>query len=390
MLERAQAVGAVYRAANLHEEHFREVGAWVAQQLPKSKAAVAAAAAISPSRSQPEPPRPPCPPLFEGDYWLEETSRLFHILRRRPTMDPNGGQGAPNTPWQLCVTMLRTLMHHPMATPFNVPVDPVAMRAPRYFEIITSPMDLGTVNKKLKSGGYTYLAEVKREVEQVFINAKTYNPEAHQVMMMMPSISISILIDYRLLQVHQMALALEKVYRRELRAVVGKCLSGEGTAPPLLSACSSSSSLLSKDAPSVEEEPPQGEDEPELDVELLGRIRLGESLVTIPTTLAQGLAPSEETDPEVTAEAPRTGSWVFSRQLVAEVSRSVERMRDDLLVLHLQPPDNQQAADSAFQLPKRCRAYFSGMGVKFGDTTDPVSSNGGQGNVCRRPWDTPL
>jgi hypothetical protein len=40
------------------------------------------------------------------------------------------------------------LLKQPCAYIFNKPVDPVALKIPDYFNIITHPMDLGTVDKR--------------------------------------------------------------------------------------------------------------------------------------------------------------------------------------------------------------------------------------------------
>ncbi|CAN0111829.1 unnamed protein product, partial [Ectocarpus fasciculatus] len=65
---------------------------------------------------------------------------------------------------------------------FNDPVDPVHLNLPDYFEIITKPMDLGTVARKLAkegAGGYQEHEEFSADVQLVFDNAMKYNgPES--------------------------------------------------------------------------------------------------------------------------------------------------------------------------------------------------------------------
>ena len=53
-----------------------------------------------------------------------------------------------------CDSLLTRLMENPLATPFCVPVDPINHNAPNYLEIIQRPMDLGTVQTRLRSGHY--------------------------------------------------------------------------------------------------------------------------------------------------------------------------------------------------------------------------------------------
>ena len=53
-----------------------------------------------------------------------------------------------------CDSLLTSLMENPLATPFCVPVDPINHNAPNYLEIILRPMDLGTVQARLRDGHY--------------------------------------------------------------------------------------------------------------------------------------------------------------------------------------------------------------------------------------------
>lgn len=46
-------------------------------------------------------------------------------------------------------------MAHRSSWPFRVPVDPILHKVPNYFEIVKSPMDLRTMEKKLKNGEYS-------------------------------------------------------------------------------------------------------------------------------------------------------------------------------------------------------------------------------------------
>ncbi|TQD87849.1 hypothetical protein C1H46_026587 [Malus baccata] len=49
-----------------------------------------------------------------------------------------------------CSTILKTLMNNKESWPFNEPVDPVKLRIPDYFHIISHPMDLDMVKAKLQ------------------------------------------------------------------------------------------------------------------------------------------------------------------------------------------------------------------------------------------------
>lgn len=44
-----------------------------------------------------------------------------------------------------CYKLLKKVMNHQYAWPFNQPVDPIALGIPNYFDVIKEPMDLGTI-----------------------------------------------------------------------------------------------------------------------------------------------------------------------------------------------------------------------------------------------------
>ncbi|KAF9285687.1 hypothetical protein BGZ68_003650 [Mortierella alpina] len=58
---------------------------------------------------------------------------------------------------------------------FAVPVDPIALAIPTYFDIIKRPMDFGTIEKKLIAGQYKSSSEVIEDVGLVFSNCATFN-----------------------------------------------------------------------------------------------------------------------------------------------------------------------------------------------------------------------
>ncbi|XP_068319951.1 transcription factor GTE12-like isoform X1 [Pyrus communis] len=75
-----------------------------------------------------------------------------------------------------CLTILKTLMSKKESWPFNEPVDPVKLRIPDYFRIISHPMDLGTVKSKLQKDLYFSAEEFAADVRLTFSNAMLYNP----------------------------------------------------------------------------------------------------------------------------------------------------------------------------------------------------------------------
>lgn len=137
----------------------------------------------------------PCPPLLEGDFWIEEVSRLcsssiakFFRTKNSKKYIPHE-RFSPNQLFQgdhsLCpamhvVTVLRhDIMLHPSAAHFCKPVNATSLNLVDYHDIIKKPMDLGTVTIQCLLGEYDTFVQVVEDVELVFNNAMKYNPPGH-------------------------------------------------------------------------------------------------------------------------------------------------------------------------------------------------------------------
>ena len=64
---------------------------------------------------------------------------------------------------------------------FKEPVDPVVLNIPNYPEIVKRPMDLGTMENKLKNGGYAHILEFMQDLDQIIINSELFNSKDHPV-----------------------------------------------------------------------------------------------------------------------------------------------------------------------------------------------------------------
>jgi hypothetical protein len=74
-----------------------------------------------------------------------------------------------------CRPILKDIMNQDIQKIFAVPVDPVALNIPIYFDIIEEPMDLGTIHSQLESGDLDSPEEFIRLVRLVFENAIKFN-----------------------------------------------------------------------------------------------------------------------------------------------------------------------------------------------------------------------
>lgn len=64
---------------------------------------------------------------------------------------------------------------------FRIPVDPVAMNIPSYPEIVKTPMDLGTIDTKLKQGTYQSVSDFTSDFELIVDNCIKFNGREHVI-----------------------------------------------------------------------------------------------------------------------------------------------------------------------------------------------------------------
>ena len=67
------------------------------------------------------------------------------------------------------------------AFPFYEPVDHIALKLTDYAKIIKSPMDMGTIKKKLESDQYAEYKDVYSDLKQMFDNCYLYNPPTDNI-----------------------------------------------------------------------------------------------------------------------------------------------------------------------------------------------------------------
>lgn len=142
-----------------------------------------------------------CPPLLEGDFWVEEAVRVhqlhFQRVLKAAKVESCDKRLCPATE---VANVVREILARPVSAFFRRPVNAAALKLKDYHEIITQPMDLGTVYSQLVLGEYATLREVVCDVELVVSNATTYNPPGNVV--------------------HENALELQKLFFTELDALV--------------------------------------------------------------------------------------------------------------------------------------------------------------------------
>lgn len=108
-------------------------------------------------------------------------------MRQPPQNGSSTPVGIPKNQQKYIENILSRLLKTREAEPFRDPVDPVAHNVPDYLNVIQEPMDLGTIDRRLRQRGikpglpYTNIDEVVRDVRLVFKNCYTYNGDTHPV-----------------------------------------------------------------------------------------------------------------------------------------------------------------------------------------------------------------
>lgn len=80
-----------------------------------------------------------------------------------------------------CQQKLSLLQKHNCAEPFLRPVDHIALGIPDYPNIVKEPMDLSTVDKKLRNGMYATAQQFATDVRKIWANAILYNPKSSPI-----------------------------------------------------------------------------------------------------------------------------------------------------------------------------------------------------------------
>ncbi|XP_019964284.2 bromodomain-containing protein 3-like isoform X1 [Paralichthys olivaceus] len=80
--------------------------------------------------------------------------------------------------------VIRSLWRHQFAWPFYQPVDAIALGLPDYHKIITSPMDLGTIKKRLENNYYLTASECMEDFNTMFTNCYIYNKPTDDIVLM--------------------------------------------------------------------------------------------------------------------------------------------------------------------------------------------------------------
>jgi hypothetical protein len=115
----------------------------------------------------------------EGHEEDEDQIEMSKVHELKSEIDPVQGKAWVNA---LRTHVVVPLIGHPRSLPFRKPVDEVALGIyPAYSNIITHPIDLGTIKSQIDNGLYCTKDELITDIQLVWNNAKKFNPSGHAV-----------------------------------------------------------------------------------------------------------------------------------------------------------------------------------------------------------------
>jgi len=97
-------------------------------------------------------------PEMDVAFWVRldpKDTRIAHSLSSKVSYKIETQEYHPSSSaYQACQTVLEILKAHVKIAPFLEPVDPIALNIPDYLEVVQTPMDISTIEKKLAWGRY--------------------------------------------------------------------------------------------------------------------------------------------------------------------------------------------------------------------------------------------
>ncbi|KAI9090440.1 Bromodomain-containing protein [Phlyctochytrium arcticum] len=76
---------------------------------------------------------------------------------------------------KFCGNVLKSIKRLKDAKPFLQPVDPIALNIPTYLDVIKHPMDISTMERKLKQNEYSSIEHFKNDMQLILDNCVTFN-----------------------------------------------------------------------------------------------------------------------------------------------------------------------------------------------------------------------
>jgi len=125
----------------------------------------------------------------------EKRKVSYHLEHRYPDFEPipmtsSKSNKANNDALRKCYNLLQKLKKHPASGPFLLPVDVVALGLHDYYNVVKEPMDLSTVENRMKHGYYFTAAEFAEDCRKIWNNAFLYNMKGSPIYYLTSEMSV--------------------------------------------------------------------------------------------------------------------------------------------------------------------------------------------------------
>ncbi|XP_072295394.1 bromodomain testis-specific protein-like [Eucyclogobius newberryi] len=118
---------------------------------------------------------------------MAEVKACLAVIRNPPPpeyVNPKKPGRITNQLQYLERVVVKALWKHQFSWPFRQPVDAVALCIPDYYKIVTNPMDLGTIKKRLQNKYYSKALECVQDFNAMFSNCYMYNRPGDDIVVM--------------------------------------------------------------------------------------------------------------------------------------------------------------------------------------------------------------
>ncbi|CAL8998189.1 unnamed protein product [Prunus brigantina] len=135
----------------------------------------------------------------EVNLQMEDSSKMIDVAQTKPLQvfgswsrfqheqeAPSHDPRCNKKELSASLSVIKRVMKMDAAVPFNIPVDPIALRLHDYFDVIDTPMDFGTICNHLENGTkYTNSEDVFKDVQYIWKNCCNYYNEGNFVLDLM-------------------------------------------------------------------------------------------------------------------------------------------------------------------------------------------------------------
>ncbi|EFO89711.1 CRE-BET-2 protein [Caenorhabditis remanei] len=129
-----------------------------------------------------EKPHPAKRPLPTENPWESPRQAPINgIVQPRTEPPPGKPTRHTNRLDYILFTVVKDALKHKHSWPFQAPVDAKSLQIPEYHNTIARPMDLRTIEKRLRNTYYYCADDAIRDIKQMFSNCYMFNPPEYDV-----------------------------------------------------------------------------------------------------------------------------------------------------------------------------------------------------------------